>query len=141
MEPKRSELFSISMAAGSRTHFFDVKEAVNGSKYLKITESRRDPEGEFEHSRVMVYEEHIEQFVGSVTQAVQLMAQDEKAYSVERIRRQHPKVYARWTEEEDLSLKEAYERGRTLEELAAQLGRQPGGIQSRLRKLGLVQAT
>ena len=142
MEPKRPELFSVSMAAGSRTHFFDVKESINGSKYLKITESRRDPEGEFEHSRVMVYEEHIEQFLESLNQAVPFMTREEKAYSVERIRRQYPKAYARWTEEEDLSLKEAYEQSRTLDELAAaQFGRQPGAIQSRLRKLGLVQAT
>jgi hypothetical protein len=100
MEKKRPELFSISMAAGSRTYFFDVKESVNGNKYLKISESRRDPEGEFEHSRVMVYEEHIEQFLEGLKQAVQLMTQEEKAYSVERIRLQHPKAYARWTEEE-----------------------------------------
>ena len=134
-------MFSICMAAGSRTYFFDVKESVNGSKYLKITESRRDPEGEFEHSRVMVYEEHFEQFLESVTQAVQFMAREGKPYSVERIRREHPKAYARWTEEEDHALRETYEQGRTLGELAAQLGRQPGGIQSRLRKLGLVQGT
>jgi hypothetical protein len=87
MEQKRPELFSTGMAAGSRTYFFDVKESVNGTRYLKITESRRDPEGEFEHSRVIVYEQ-----------------------------------------------------GRTLGELAAQFGRQPGGIQSRLRKLDLMQA-
>ena len=141
MEQKRPELFSTSLAAGSRTYFLDVKESVNGSKYLKITESRRDPEGEFEHSRVMVYEEHIGQFLESLNQAVQFMTREEKAYSVEQLRLQHPSAYARWTEEEDLSLKEAYEQGRTLSELAAQFGRQPGAIQSRLRKLGLVQAT
>ena len=138
MESKRQELFSISVAAGSRTYFFDVKESVNGNKYLKISESRRDPEGEFEHSRVMVYEEHIEQFLDGVKQAVHFMTEGEQAYSVERIRRQYPNAYARWNDEQDRFLREAYGQGQTIAELAAQLGRQPGAIESRLRKLGLV---
>jgi len=61
----------------------------------------------------------------------------EKAYAVGQIRRQYPKAYARWTEEEDRSLREAWEQGKMIGELAGQFGKQPGAIQSRLRKLGL----
>lgn len=141
MESKRPELFSISVAAGSRTYFFDVKESVNGNKYLKISESRKDPEGEFEHSRVMVYEEHIEQFLDGLRQAVGFMIEGGRAYSVERIRGQYPNAYARWNDDEDRFLGEAYAQGQTIAELAVQLGRQPTAIESRLRKLGLVQVT
>jgi hypothetical protein len=142
MESKRPELFSTSLTAGSRTCFFDVKESVNGSKYLKITEARRDPEGEFEHSRVMVYEEHVDQFLRSVSRAVQFITEGGKAgTSLERIRCQYPNAYARWSDEDDRLLGATSRRGKTIAELAAQFGRQPGAIESRLRKLGLVEAT
>jgi len=125
------------VAAGSRTYFFDVKESVNGSRYLKISESRKDPEGEFEHSRVMVYEEHVEQFLDGVSQAVQFITERGRAYSVERIRRQYPNAYARWTEADDDFLREAFGQGKAISELAEQFGRQPGAIKSRLRRLDL----
>jgi hypothetical protein len=137
VETRREELFSANVAAGSRMYFFDVKESVNGDRYLTISESRKDGEGGFEHNRVMVYEEHIEQFLTGAKQAIQFMTGGKKAYSVERIRRQHPKAYARWTEEEDRSLRGAWEQGKAIGELAEEFGRQPGAIRSRLRKLGL----
>jgi len=137
METRREELFSTNVAAGSRTYFFDVKESVNGDKYLTISESRKDSEGGFEHSRVMVYQEYIERFVDGVNQAIGFMTGAEKAYSVERIRQQYPKAYARWTEEEDRFLTEAWKQNMAIDELAGQFGRRPGAVQSRLRKLGL----
>ena len=137
MEARREELFSTNVAGGSRTYFFDVKESVNGDKYLTISESRKDGEGGFEHGRVMVYEEYIDQFLNGVKQAIQFMTVGEKAYAVGQIRRWHPKAYARWTEEEDCSLREAWEQGKVIGDLAGQFGRQPGAIQSCLRKLGL----
>jgi hypothetical protein len=71
-------------------------------------------------------------------QAIQFIAGGGKAYTVEHIRQQHPNAYARWTEEEDSSLREEYGQGKVIGELVRQFGRQPGAIQSRLRRLGLV---
>ena len=99
-----------------------LKESVNGSKYLKITESRRDPEGEFEHSRVMVYEEHADQFLRSVRRAVHFVTEGGKAdTSLERIRRQYPNAYARWSDEDDRLLGATFRQGKAIAELAAQL--------------------
>lgn len=49
-------LFSEKVAAGKRTYFFDLKENQQGSKLLKITESRKN-EGEFIRNSVLIFQE------------------------------------------------------------------------------------
>jgi hypothetical protein len=61
----------------------------------------------------------------------------EKAYDVEAIRRQHQYAYAPWSAEDDRFLRSRFREGATIDDLAGEFGRQPGGIRSRLRKLGL----
>jgi ATP-dependent DNA helicase RecQ len=60
------------------------------------------------------------------------------AYSVKEIQKTHPRAYEPWTEEEDEMLIADYKAGKTIEELMELFGRQRGGIESRLRKLGLL---
>ncbi len=47
-------------------------------------------------------------------------------------------AYGKWTAEEDADLQARYKRGESIKAIAAALGRQDGGIQSRLAKLGLI---
>mgnify|MGYP001774260358 CR=1 FL=1 len=61
-----------------------------------------------------------------------------KAYTVEQIRREYPKAYMKWTDEEDKRLKSEYALGKTITELARILQRKPSAIRSRLRKLGMI---
>jgi ATP-dependent DNA helicase RecQ len=61
-----------------------------------------------------------------------------KTYSLEDIKKGHPKAYAAWSEKEDEWLKAAYLRGRSISNLAKTLGRNEGAIRSRLKKLGLI---
>jgi hypothetical protein len=62
----RKELFSERVAAGTRTYFLDVKESQQGELYLVISESRAVDDG-FEHSRVMVFEDHLEPFIDGLS--------------------------------------------------------------------------
>ena len=48
-----------------------------------------------------------------------------------------PRAYESWSSEEDERLKEMQRAGRSISELASNIGRQPGAIRSRLRKLGI----
>jgi hypothetical protein len=51
------------LKCGERTYFFDVKEARNGNKYLKITESRFVKEGEErKRNSLTLFKEDIEGF-------------------------------------------------------------------------------
>jgi hypothetical protein len=49
-------LFTEKVPAGKRTYFFDVKENHQGSRILKITESRKN-DGEFIRHSVMIFQE------------------------------------------------------------------------------------
>ncbi|MET0666975.1 MAG: PIF1 family DEAD/DEAH box helicase [Methyloceanibacter sp.] len=61
-----------------------------------------------------------------------------KAYEVAALRETHAKAYAPWTEAEEGDLKRRYHAGETVDAIAAQLGREPGAIRSRLKKLALI---
>ncbi|GAA3832455.1 hypothetical protein GCM10022226_62100 [Sphaerisporangium flaviroseum] len=59
-------------------------------------------------------------------------AGEDPAYRVADIREHHPTAYRRWTEEEEQHLRRRHAEGATLDELAAESGRQPSAISSRL---------
>ncbi len=60
------------------------------------------------------------------------------AYEVASLRETHAKAYAPWTtvEENDLVLR--HQQGESVDAIAARLGRKPGAIRSRLKKLALI---
>ena len=68
MAVEKTELFSEKVMGGSRTYFFDVKQAKDGAYYLVISESR-SKEGGFEHQRVMVFPENVEAFGAALQKA------------------------------------------------------------------------
>lgn len=54
---------SITVKAGAKTYFFDIKETREGKNYLQITESRFKGEGEErERVTITVFPEHAEEF-------------------------------------------------------------------------------
>lgn len=59
---------------------------------------------------------------------------------LDKVRAQYPKAYEKWTEDEDRLLKQKFEAGASIDDLAGLLKRQPSAINSRLVKLGLVQS-
>jgi len=158
------ELFSAKVKAGSRTYFIDVQRAANGAKYLKISESRLGNGDErHEHHRVMVFEEHLLDFIDAFHEAcLHVPGQSSKgraalsceaalarrsgtkpkwsAARLAEMREEHPRAYEKWTEEEDARLRAEFAKGTTREELTILFQRQPSAISSRLRKLGLLRA-
>ncbi len=69
MTTAKKELFSERVKAGSRTYFFDVKEASTGAKYLVINESKKVGESH-EHNRIMIFEEDIPSFTEGLQKVV-----------------------------------------------------------------------
>ena len=57
-------------------------------------------------------------------------------YNVDGISQKHPRAYEKWTSEDDEQLKEMYDKGKGVSELASRFGRQPSAIRSRLENLG-----
>jgi hypothetical protein len=62
---------------------------------------------------------------------------EEKSYSVNEIRKTVPSAYRPWTEAEEEKLKAGFQQGRKRKQLAQDHERSVGGINARLKKLGL----
>ena len=63
----------------------------------------------------------------------------ERSYSVKVIQETHPRAYEPWTKAEDERLRQRYRQSVAINDLAGEFQRKPGGIRSRLKKLGLLQ--
>lgn len=59
----------------------------------------------------------------------------------EKVQRDHPKAYQRWTEVEDNELAEEFGAGMTVREMSTRHQRRQGGIMARLVRLGLIEPT
>ena len=57
---------------------------------------------------------------------------------IKKARKTHPNAFRQWSPEDEQTLIEMYHNSATLEELIEALGRQEGGIITRLRGLGLL---
>jgi len=58
---------------------------------------------------------------------------------IEKIRKEYPKAYAKWSDNDDIQLKKEFLNGKSPAELSKIFERQPGGIRSRLIKLSLIE--
>lgn len=63
----------------------------------------------------------------------------QKAYTLEEVRKTHPRAYMKWTRDEDQALAKQFKEGIPIPELGKLHSRKPGAIRSRLAKLGLLK--
>jgi len=132
MRTPKNKLFSIKIAAGSRTYCFDVKTSVDGTKYLVIKELK----GDIKEGQVMIFKEHLRAFRKGFRKAARFIKKSRsKTYNVEQLHHEYPKAYATWTQEEDDRLRSLYAQNKPIKELADIFQRKPSAIRSRLKKL------
>jgi predicted Holliday junction resolvase-like endonuclease len=63
----------------------------------------------------------------------------QKKYSLKDIQETHLRAYEPWSKDEEDRLRQLYKQGTTINDLVNEFQRKPGGIRSRLKKLGLLQ--
>lgn len=134
---KNENIYSTKFQVGSRTYFLDGKITKDGDPYLKITESKRTGETDFERHQIIVFEEGIDKFVEKITELGNKIKIDTKSYTFDEIRKTHRKAYEPWTDEEDNRLELLYCEGKSIIELTEYFGRNNGAIRSRIKKLEL----
>ncbi|MCK9199075.1 MAG: PUR family DNA/RNA-binding protein [Bacilli bacterium] len=70
-EKRREEIHSVSIRAGKRTYFFDVKETRQNDYYLTITESKKvfdkDGNSRFEKHKIFLYKEDNKKFLEALS--------------------------------------------------------------------------
>lgn len=69
----KKELFTGRALCENCTYFFDVKLAVNGRKYLKITESKKVNAHAWERKHIMTFEEDFEPFAAGLGRAMTIL--------------------------------------------------------------------
>lgn len=140
---EHTELYSQKLSRGKRSYFFDIKQTEQKDFYIKITESKKT-NNVFEHHRVMVFDEDIEDFMVSFTQCLanyhklkeaQLIENKPKTFS--EIQKKYPNAYMPWTAKDDEKLESLYCEKKTVKQLALIFDRKEGAIESRIKKLGL----
>lgn len=83
-EKRREDIHSISVRAGRRTYFFDVKETRKGDYYLTITESKKvwDEDGNFrfQKHKVFLYKEDFLKFSKAFEDSLSYLKQEKPEY-------------------------------------------------------------
>jgi len=137
-----NELFTDKITKGNRTYIFDVKRSENGSVYLSLSESKRT-DGGFEKYKILIFEEDIQDFKKIFRRAVRKLEKlsdpndQNKSYTLDDIREEHPQAYRPWSAEDDGKLEALFCEGKTVKELASIFERKEGAITSRIKKLEL----
>ncbi|HWR12869.1 MAG TPA: DUF3276 family protein [Rectinemataceae bacterium] len=69
----RGELFSTRFACDGRTYFFNVKQNRNGDVFLSIVESKPSEGESFDRRSIVVFGEHMEEFLKSFQSALKFI--------------------------------------------------------------------
>lgn len=96
MTMTKDDLFSTSFHAGRRTYFLDIKKTKDGDKYIKISESKRTDQGDFERHHIIVFQEDIDKFADAVAKTIKKMKEPvkpDKAYTFDDKRKDNPNAY------------------------------------------------
>jgi hypothetical protein len=78
----REEIYSVSVRAGKRTYFFDVKSTRRDEFYLTITESKKrfeqDGNFHFEKHKIFLYKEDFEKFIEGLQEVITYIDQNQQ---------------------------------------------------------------
>jgi hypothetical protein len=150
-----NEVYSANFKAGTRTYFINMLEAKNNAKYVKITESRKVGENEYQKNRIMLFQNDLYKLFRVLSQAMARMKgqpeetalpEDESSPETENHASEagpdesdaFPNSGKKWTRDDEEKLEFLFKAGKTVEDLTEIFGRKQKGIESRLEKLGLI---
>jgi hypothetical protein len=155
-----NEVYSANFKNGARTFFINMLEAKNNAKYVKITESRKVGENEYQKNRITLFQNDLYKLFKVLTQAMSRMKTGETAQENEQgdlltensggsgselppdkennDQDLFPNSGKKWTREDEEKLEFLFKAGKTVEDLTEIFGRKQKGIESRLEKLGLI---
>jgi len=149
-----AEIYSANFKTGDRTYFVNMLEAKNSTKYVKITESRKVGENEYQKNRVMLFQDDLNKLAKVLNQAIAKI-EDEKLQRNAKLADEalkktdrditeaelllYPNSGKKWTREDEEKLEFLFKAGKTIEDLSEIFGRKQKGIESRLAKIGLTE--
>lgn len=137
----QNQIFTTNFKAGQRMFFLDMREAKNNSKYLKITESKVNEDGDQQYNGIMIFEQDFEKLTDAITEAMSKV--DFKKIAKRETKpanKDYPNQGLKWSDEDESKLTKLFKKGNSIEAMMKVFGRSEKGITSRLEMLGLVEA-
>ena len=112
-----------------------ICQAESGYNYLTISSNQKNNST----AQIIITQDTIQEFYDELIETINLLGwqYNLNISRMDNIKKQYKKAYEKWTIEEEKILVNKFEHGLSTKEIAAILERQPGAINSRLRKLGL----
>jgi hypothetical protein len=135
---EKKQIYATQVQTGTRTFFFDIKEADNGKPYLVITESKKSGD-QYERKNMVLFESDIEKFSQGFLKTLLNFTPQDREEMIREARKKYPNAFEPWTEEDEKTLTERFRAGRSFEEIASEFGRNENAIRKRLEKLGLIE--
>jgi hypothetical protein len=136
---KKQSLYTTSVESKTRSFYFDIKEAENGSNYLIISEVKTKNDGTTERRQIFIFENEIAQVASKVTSSLVNFTRKETTRDarIARAKQKYANAYEPWTKKEDADLALLFKQGNNTMTISEELQRQPGAITIRLEKLSL----
>jgi len=133
------EIKSLTVRASRRTYFIDIGRTRKGDRYLKLIESIKQKSGGYRRHQVMIFEEHINRLIPSLLKIFAYFNTAGKTpnNSMKNPRKKFGNTYTPWTKEDDRQLELLFCEGKDSEGMSAVFKRNPGAIESRIKKLAL----
>lgn len=86
---QQEDIHSLSVRAGKRTYFFDVRSTKDGNLYLTITESKKkfkeNGDSFYEKHKIFLYNEDFEKFTNGIGQAIDYIKSNNPTPIVESV--------------------------------------------------------
>lgn len=131
---KRSKLPYENYETSYFNYNFQINKTVD-NKYILIVKQESKVFNNHDLRRIVIFKENINTFNAVLNKKLNKSHKNKKTYSLKEIRQKYPNAYTKWTEKEDALLIKKYKNGYKIKELVKDLGRQPGAINSRIKKL------
>ncbi len=137
---ERESTYSGRITCGWTSYFLDISQAVNDRFYLSLTESRRVSDSGFEQNRIFLFEENAEEFKEEITRALDAMAKavDDRGDIVDNSGAP-VRSGKKWDEKEEKKIAKIFKGGKSIEDIAEDIGRSSKAVLLRLEKLGLIE--
>ncbi|MBE6254040.1 MAG: helix-turn-helix domain-containing protein [Prevotella sp.] len=136
--------YSITTRVGKL--FFDLINNAH-SEYLKITQSKRIRNDEFQRNDIFLDRSELQLFRDAIDKAIIYWERDmgqlkennsSNTHTLEERRKEHGSAYEKWNEEADALLGRLFDEGHSLHELSEMFERSVGSIRSRLNVIGKI---
>ncbi|MBE8712819.1 hypothetical protein [Sphingobacterium hungaricum] len=152
---KKNALYTEKFSIKNIKYYFKIKLSELGRPYLSITETQIRA-GEIERSNLVIFDNMLDNFEKSILACFAEFKeirkglppapskknkpnQEIKENRMAKLKEKYKQAYTPWTAEADEKLEELYASGTSIKDLSSILERNEGAIESRIKKLELVE--